>query len=366
MHNNDKLSPVFNSSLFFKMMFENAEFTGIIIMTPQGTILDVNYGMEKCFGYTKESLVGKDFSVLFIEEDLKKNLPGRELAGTMERGSFNDENFLKTASGAATWVHGESIYAKDEEGREYVVKVIQDINEEKILGQELKLINEEQERIINDRENFIYTASHDLQSPINNIEGLVIALKEKKGDDPEILLAMIDNSIKRFRNKIRELSDIGKVQEEARRSEEVVFQNILEEVLLDLEMEIESSEAEIVSDFSAVPKIHFPKRNLKSVLQNLMSNAVKYRSSDRKLKVKVMTDTVGDDYILLSVTDNGIGIREEDKDRVFQMYERLNTDNQGTGVGMAIVKRIVDNAGGKIELDSVIGEGSIFKIYLPS
>ena len=86
MHNNDKLSPV----------FENAEFTGIIIMTPQGTILDVNYGMEKCFGYTKESLVGKDFSVLFIEEDLKKNLPGRELAGTMERGSFNDENFLKT------------------------------------------------------------------------------------------------------------------------------------------------------------------------------------------------------------------------------------------------------------------------------
>src|SRR5690554_7197534 len=298
--------------------------------------------MEKCFGYTKESLVGKDFSVLFIEEDLEKNLPERELIGTMERGSFNDENFLKQADGTATWVHGESIYAKDEEGNEFIVKVIQDINEEKILGQELKLINEEQERIINDRENFIYTASHDLQSPINNIAGLVIAIKEKKGDDPEILFAMIDNSIKRFRNKIREVSDIGKVQEEARRSEEVVFQNILEEVLLDLEMEIESSEAEIVSDFSAVPKIHFPKRNLKSVLQNLMSNAVKYRSSDRKLKVKVMTDTVGDDYILLSVTDNGIGIREEDKDRVFQMYERLNTDNQGTGVGMAIVKRIVE------------------------
>src|SRR5690554_7176032 len=259
MHNNDKLSPVFNSSLFFKMMFENAEFTGIIIMTPQGTILDVNYGMEKCFGYTKESLVGKDFSVLFIEEDLKKNLPERELVGTMEKGSFNDENFLKTASGAATWVHGESIYAKDEEGREYVVKVIQDINEEKILGQELKLINEEQERIINDRENFIYTASHDLQSPINNIEGLVIALKEKKGDDPEILLAMIDNSIKRFRNKIRELSDIGKAQEEARRSEEVAFQHVFEEVLLDLEMEIADSQGEIVSDFSAAPQTQFPK-----------------------------------------------------------------------------------------------------------
>src|SRR5690606_17829528 len=158
---NDKLSSVFNSSLFFKMMFEKAEFTGIIVMNLQGTIFAVNYGMEKCFGYTKESLVVKAFSVLFIEEDLKKNLPGRELVGTMEKGSFNDENFLKTASGAATWVHGESIYAKDEEGREYVVKVIQDINEEKILGDRKSVVNEEQERIINDRENFIYTASHD-------------------------------------------------------------------------------------------------------------------------------------------------------------------------------------------------------------
>src|SRR5690554_730853 len=365
MHTNDKLSPIFDSSLFFKMMFENAEFTSILIMNPQGLILDVNFGFQKCFGYSKESLVGQNFSVLFIDEDLEKNLPERELVGTMEKGSDNDENFLKQADGTPTWVHGESIYAQDDKGGEFIMKVVQDINEEKVLGHELKQINEEQERIINDRENFIYTASHDLQSPINNIEGLVIALKENHGDNPGVLLTMIEKSIERFRDKIRELSDIGKEQEEARKSDQVAFQDIFEEVLLDLEMEISGSGGEMVADFSEVPHIRFPKRNLKSIVQNLISNTVKYRSSDRQLKVKVLTKRVGDGYVLLSVSDNAIGIREEDKKRVFQMYERLHHDNKGTGVGMAIVKRIVDNAGGYIELESVVGEGSTFHIYLP-
>ena len=189
--------PHFESSLFFNMMFENAEFTGILVMDRKGIILDVNYGFKKCFGYSKESLVGKYFSVLFIEEDIQKRLPEKELKEVMSTGSSNDENYLTKADGSSTWVHGESIYAKDANGREFIVKVVQDINEEKILEQELKKINEEQERVIIDRENFIYTASHDLQSPINNIEGLVRALKESPAQDSDLLLSMMEKSISR-------------------------------------------------------------------------------------------------------------------------------------------------------------------------
>ena len=361
----ENLRPIFNSSLFFKMMFQNAEYTAIIVMDPDGTILDANHGFKQCFGYSKEMLVGEHFSILFIDEDLQKNLPERELKGVMERGSFNDENYLRQADGTPTWVHGESIYLKDENGQEFVVKVIQDINEEKVLEGELKKINKEQERIILDHETFVYTASHDLQAPINNIDGLVRELKENKGNS-ELLLTLVERSIQRFRDKIKELSDIGREQEEARqRLDEVEFQEIYQDVLLDLEDEIKRSHAEIVADFSEAPTARITKRNLRSIIQNLLSNAIKYRDNHRQPQVKLETSKADDGFILLSVTDNGIGIAQADKDKVFRMYGRLQDDNKGTGVGMAIVRRMVNNLGGKIKLKSKVGEGSTFKIYFP-
>lgn len=362
----DALSPIFDSSLFFKMMFQNAEHTGILVMDQHGFILDINYGFEKGFGYTRDSLVGQNFSVLFIEDDLKKQLPERELKGVMLTGSHNDDNYLKRADEKPTWVHGESIYIKDEKGQEFVLKVVQDINEEKVLENELKKVNEEQERIILDRETFVYTASHDLLSPINIIDGLVQELKYDKGEDSAVILAMIEKSIRRFRDKIRELSDIGREQEQVRHlSDKVNFQSIYEEVLLDLEIEIKDAGAEFTADFSAAPSVRFSKRNLRSVLQNLLSNALKYRDGKRRSQVSLKTEATEDGYILLAVSDNGIGIAEEAKDLVFRMYQRLHDDSKGTGVGMAIVKRIMDNAGGKIELESKRGDGSTFKIFFP-
>lgn len=363
----EKLRPVFDSSLFFKMMFENATYTAILVMDVEGVILDANYGFKVCFGYPKESLVGKNFSILFTEEGLNKNLPERELKGVLTKGSHNDDNYLKRADGTPTWVHGESIYIKDKEEQEFVVKVVQDINEEKVLENELKRVNEEQERTIFDHETFIYTASHDLQSPINNINGLVQELKKNNLDDADLLLSMIERSIERFKNKIKELSAIGKEQEEARhQSGDVDFQPVFEEVLLDLEEEIGDSGADISSDFSAAPSVRFVKRNLKSVLQNLLSNAVKYRDGSRQAKIEVKTEMTADGYVLLTVNDNGIGIADESKDKVFRMYQRLDDESKGTGVGMAIVKRIIDNADGKIKLKSKLGDGSTFKIYIPA
>src|SRR5690606_23738907 len=154
-------------------------------------------------------LGGQNLSMLFIEEDLEKHLPEKELKGVMERGSHNDDNYLKHAEGRPIWVHGESIYIKDEKGGEFMLKIVQDINEEKVLENQLK-------RVILDHEMFVYTASHDLQAPINNIEGLVREIKENSGEDPSLFLSMMEKSIARFRNKIRELSDIGREQEEAR------------------------------------------------------------------------------------------------------------------------------------------------------
>lgn len=362
----EKLRPIFESSVFFKMMFENAAFTGIIVMDTAGNILDVNHGFNNCFGYSKEMLVGHNFDILFIDEDRKRNLPERELEGVKKHGSYNDENYLRRSDGSATWVHGESIHISDAKGQEFVLKIVQDINEEKILEHELKRVNEEQEKTILDHETFIYTASHDLQSPINNISGLVKALKENPLKDNLMLLTLIEQSVHRFKEKIRELSDVGREQEVARRNIQMVsFEAVLEDVLFDLRDEVRESEAVITADFSAVPAIGITKQKLRSILQNLLSNAIKYRHNSRLPLIHVSSYATDDHYVELRVEDNGIGIAQEDQAKVFEMYERIQYMKEGSGVGMAIVRRMVENLGGRIKLESKVGEGSIFSIYFP-
>jgi PAS domain S-box-containing protein len=331
------------SPLLFNMVFQNSESTSFLILDCSGNIQEVNTGFQTSFGYSRESLIGKNYALLFIEEDINKKLPEKELKKVMETGSANDNNYLLHEDGSPIWVHGESIYAKDENGREYIVKIIQDINEEKILEQKLKEKNEEQERTIKDNETFIYTTSHDLSSPVKNIEALIDTLEESSDDPGEVrfLVPLIKGSVKRLRKKIFELSETGKDYEAKKKNGTAEFQKIYNDVLLDLNEEIKRAEAEISSDFSQAPTIRFPKKNLKSILQNLLSNSIKYRSPTRRLFVTVKTEKVEKDFILMEVQDNGLGIEQKSKDKIFGMYQRLHTHIPGTGVGLGIVKRIV-------------------------
>jgi two-component system, sensor histidine kinase and response regulator len=230
---------------------------------------------------------------------------------------------------------------------------------------------EELLRINNDLDNFIYTASHDLKAPISNIEGLMnlfykaLSPESKTSSDFVRLQGMINESIDRFKNTLQDLTEVAKVQEEAIVKDTLLFSELVEEVKQNIKEEIEESKALITEDFSKAPKIVFSRKNLRSILYNLISNAIKYRSSQRLPKVSITTSRVGS-YILLQVRDNGLGIAKKDQHKVFGMFKRLHTHVEGTGVGMAIVKRIVENSGGKIEIDSEAGKGSCFKIWLPA
>lgn len=356
-----------NSPIVFQMILQNSESTIILVMDPIGIIQDVNIGFLKSFGYSRKSIIGKDFSILFIEEDIRKKLPEKIITKVNKTGSSHDENYLKHNNGSNIWVYGESIYVKDENDQGHIVKIIQDLNSKKNLELKLKEKIDEQKRIINDNSTFIYTASHDLTSPVNNIEAMINAL-DKAQDDPAefmVLVPLMYNSIARLKKKIKELSEIGKEQETKKKFVlKVKFQKIFEEVLLDLEEEIKSAQAEISFDFFKAPVINFSKKNLKSILQNLVSNSLKYRSPKRKPQIRVTTEKLADGYILLNVKDNGLGIEEKDKERIFQMYQRANTKIKGSGVGLGIVKKIVKNSKGKITLESRVGEGSTFGVYL--
>src|SRR5690606_14587895 len=355
-------SPVETSTLFRKL-FHNAEKTSMFVLNLRGDILDVNNGFLKTFGYSRDFLIGRNFSLLFTEEDKLKQLPENKLDEAINTGSANDENYIIDGDGLPRWVHGESILI-EESGTQYIIKIVHDTHTQKLLERELEVKNKEQEKTIRDRNLVIHTSSHDLKAPLANITGLVNSIKEShdRPKDLELIIKMLDHSVERLKSKLDELAVFAKGQEEIT---EVEFKKELNEVLLDLKEEIKGSEAEIISDFSKAPSINFSRKNLKSILQNLISNSVKFRSPYRKPKVMVDTEKAEDRYIVLRVQDNGLGIDDKDQNRIFGIYSRLNADIPGTGVGMAIVKRMVENSGGKLELQSTVGEGSTFTVFLP-
>ena len=237
------------------------------------------------------------------------------------------------------------------------------------LEERVKERTRELTRVNKDLDNFVYTASHDLKAPINNIEGLVKVLHEilkEHGSPPEgvnPVIEMMNSSVSRFKNILSDLTEVAKVQYAAAEKDKLSFNELLEDVKLNIKDMIEKHDAVISADFSQVPAISFSRKNLRSILYNLVSNSIKYSSPDRKPEITVTT-TPENGFTLLSVRDNGLGLREQDQQKVFGMFKRLHTHVPGTGVGLAIVKRIVENCGGKIEFESELGKGTVFHVYL--
>lgn len=224
-------------------------------------------------------------------------------------------------------------------------------------------------KINSELDNFIYTASHDLKSPIVNMEGLLRSLLEEanqlcKGDINE-MLNFVMLSVEKLKKTIEELSEISKIQKGTENYEEKID---IEEILRDFKVEyseqIKSSDATLSSDL-VVTTIKFSRKNFRSVLYNLLSNAIKFRSPKRKPIIRVKSEYTSDNYIKITISDNGMGFDMNKKDKVFGMFKRLHSHVEGTGVGMYIVKRIMENTSGKIDVDSEEGVGTSFRLYFP-
>jgi PAS domain S-box-containing protein len=236
-------------------------------------------------------------------------------------------------------------------------------------NKELNTINAKLITINTDLDNFIYTASHDLKAPILNLEGLLNALTKKVDvNNPQVanILRMMNGSVDRFKNTIKDLTEISKIQKnlEEEDQEKIRFNEILDDVQSDIKELIEASEAEIISDFHQAPQVLFSRKNMRSILYNLLSNSIKYRALDRKSVVVVKTEQNDLATITLSVKDNGLGLNPSQVDQVFTMFKRMHTHVEGSGVGLYIVKRMVENAGGKIEVQSEEGVGTEFRVHL--
>ncbi|MCX2740777.1 sensor histidine kinase [Pontibacter anaerobius] len=251
-----------------------------------------------------------------------------------------------------------------------VIAVAIDISEQVKARQKIESINKELLATNADLDNFVYSASHDLKAPIYNIEGLVSALVEylpQEGSssvEVQQLSKHIHSSINRFKKVVTDLTQVAKVQREAGEDVSTIrLDDFVAEVLLDFKPTIAASSAIIETRVSPDAVIQFSAKNLRSVVYNLISNAIKYRSPDRNPHISISTETTPE-HLILVVADNGLGINTNEVQKMFSMFKRLHDHVEGSGIGLYIVKKILDNAGGSVEVESEVGKGTTFRVYL--
>ena len=241
-----------------------------------------------------------------------------------------------------------------------------------VLAAELTATNQQLTRTNVDLDTFIYSASHDLKAPINNIEGLLNVLRgELSAHSPGLtsevshILDLMQDSVKRFTRTIEYLTDVSKLQREFDQpAHPVPLAPVIEGVRLDLAPLLFATGGGIDVDVRAVPTLTLSEKNLRSVVFNLLSNALKYRHPDRAPQVWVRARLEWP-YAVLEVQDNGLGFDMAREAQLFAMFRRLHTHVEGSGVGLYMVKRVVENAGGRITVESRVGEGATFAVYLP-
>jgi two-component system phosphate regulon sensor histidine kinase PhoR len=225
----------------------------------------------------------------------------------------------------------------------------------------------EQEKIIAEHELLLDTISHDIKNPLAAL-GMTIQLlrraPEKGMDRFPQLLGNVESSLNKINEIIFDLVQARWAKHRYQAEEELLdLQNIFEDVRLALAPQIQKSQVTFYYKVEA-SEVTFARRKLRSVVYNLINNAIKYSSPDRKPEIQIES-YIENNYLAVSFKDNGIGISAESLDSVFLKYRRANSTVEGNGIGLFLVKNILDTVGGKVTVESELGVGSTFKIFLP-
>ena len=222
----------------------------------------------------------------------------------------------------------------------------------------LKVLEEKNREL----ERLTYVASHDLQEPLNTIKNFVELLKDTMGQDLHgdsgMYLDFILQSTGRMSDLIFGLLNYSKMGNDSN-FELIDSDKILKEVLQDLHAKISSCNADVV--IGELPRIVANKLSMRQIFQNLIGNGLKFIPSGKKPLMKIDCKELTDEY-QFSICDNGIGIKEKDKEKVFNIFQRLHTKEhyEGTGIGLSVCQKIVDIHNGKIWLESEYGVGTTF------
>ncbi|HJL19769.1 MAG TPA: PAS domain S-box protein [Sandaracinaceae bacterium LLY-WYZ-13_1] len=353
----------------FRLAVEAAP-SGIAMVDEHGDIVLVNAETERMFRYGRGALVGRSIDTLvphrfrgqhghhrrgFVAEPQARAMGmGRELFGLRADGTeFPVEIGLNPIS---------------TDGRTFVLSTIVDITRRKRTEEELERQREELARSNEELEQFAYVASHDLQEPLRMVSSYTSLLASHLGDDLDEdaarFIAFAQDGASRMRALIQDLLALSRVRTRGRELVALDARACIERALANLGVSLAETDARVEVDVSS--RVRGDATQVVALFQNLISNALKFRG-DEAPHIRIGEQRVGD-FVRFRVQDNGIGIPPRHAGRVFQLFERLHTreEHPGTGIGLALCRRVVERHGGRIGVESEGAGGSTFHFTLPA
>lgn len=334
-------------------------------------------GFDTLFGYDLEKTdPSLSFLLSLIHPDDRERV-SEKIEGYMAPGGESDwleEYRFRRADGTYAYVMDRAVFIRKKGKVTRVVGAMTDLTRQKEYEESLKTLNKQLEERADELaesnaelEQFAYVASHDLQEPLRMVSSFLTQLEKKYSDKlDEKALQYIDFAVdgaSRMRQIILDLLNYSRLNRDQEKREATNLNDLIEEVMTLSRSRIERTGAKITVD--DLPTLDVNPGAIKQVFQNLVSNALKYQELGSVPEVHIKAEEQ-DDYWRFAVRDNGIGIREEFRDTIFQLFQRLHTRDQysGTGIGLAIAKKIVERHGGEIWVESEEGRGSTFYFTL--
>lgn len=345
----------------YRLQVRQLKDYAIFFIGLDGRITTWNKGVEHLLGYTEEEWIGRDTSVIFVPADKAVALRESEMELARQTGCVSDIRWHRKKDGSELFANGVMSAVYDTTGVLIgFTKIISDETSRKQLEDSLLESNSA-------LEHFAYAASHDLQEPLRTI-GTYAELTIKRhgnelSENGTQLLGFIIKAVARMKLLIDNLLMYARVGTEKEPAVSMSLDQDVETAIAQLAGSLEESGVAVTHD--PLPPVSAAHSQIVRVFQNLIGNSIKYRSPDRKGMAHVSARPEGR-YWVISIKDNGIGFAQEHAETLFTPFKRLHgQEYSGSGVGLAICRRIVENHGGRIWAQSSVGEGSTFHFTLP-
>jgi PAS domain S-box-containing protein len=357
---------VISTAYAYNRSLIEASLDPLVTIAPDGKITDVNKATEKVTGYPREMLIGTDFSYYFTDPTKAKE----GYQKVFETGSVKDYPLeIRNRDGSMTSVlYNASVY-REESGKVIgVFAAARDVTELYRAEAALKEKIIEVEQSNTELQQFAYIASHDLQEPLRVVASYVKLLdrryKDKLDADANDFINYAIEGSTRMQQMIDDLLTYSRVGTKGKPFQPTDLETIFDRVLGNLRVSIAESHATVIHD--PLPTVLADDLQMMQLFQNLIGNSIKFRSSERAPTIHVSAKKRKDIWEF-SVADNGIGIAPEFYDRIFIIFNRLHTRDEypGSGIGLAICKKIVERHGGRIWVESKLGEGTMFRFTIP-
>jgi len=350
---------------FYSRSLLETSLDALVTISAEGEITDVNTATEKIAGLSRERLIGSDFSDYFTEPDMARAGYQKVFA----EGQVTDYPLaVRHTSGAITEVlYNASVYRNEQGTVLGVFAAARDITQRKRAEDKLRGVLAELERSNKDLEQFASIASHDLQEPLRMVASYTQLLAERYegqlDEKAKKYIAYVVEGAVRMQRLVNDLLAYSRVGTRGNPIEPTDAGRVLGQAIGDLATAIEESRAIVTNE--DLPMVRADASQLVQVFQNLLANAIKFRGEDFP-RVHVSARDEGCEWVF-SVRDNGIGIDRQYAERIFVIFQRLHTRQEypGTGIGLAVCKRIVERHGGKIWVESEPGKGSTFSFTVP-